>query len=66
MAYKRSAATPGRNTGPVAQETVVCETKCCGIVDDRNAKSCADHALAPQRVEYEAEFTRSNNEARRK
>jgi hypothetical protein len=61
MAYKIVAAPRQDETlDPMLKKMYVCECKGCGIVHERNAKYCADHALASQRVETEAEFAAHN------
>ena len=57
MAYKIVApARQDETLDPMLKKLYVCEAKGCGIVYERNAKYCPDHATAAQRVETEAEF----------
>jgi hypothetical protein len=57
MAYKIIAAPRQDETlDPMLKRLYVCEAKGCGIIHERNAKFCLDHATAAQRVETEAEF----------
>jgi hypothetical protein len=41
---------------PMLKKLYVCEAKGCGWVSERKAKFCADHVMASQRIECEAEF----------
>lgn len=57
MTYKIVAAPRQDETlDPMLKKMYVCECRGCGIVSERKARFCADHATPAQRVETEAEF----------
>ena len=61
MAYKIVAPPRQDETlAPMLKTLYVCEAKGCGWVSERKARYCADHVMASQRVECEAEFARLN------
>lgn len=56
MPYVRVTPPQQDEAFAVRKTLYVCEAKGCGLIHERKARFCIDHATAPQRVETEKEF----------
>lgn len=57
MGYRSMVAPPKQDEANAVIKTLyVCQCKGCGIVHDRNARFCADHAIVSSRAETEKEY----------